>query len=217
MDQISLLSPLSSNDRSIPLRDQVPENADLLQNHRITGDYLVKPWMYDFRRKIMLFRWKTGFSSKNVAKLSLIEIPFFTSKSWVPSWSCGARWNGRENAPKAANELPRNNSPSGGAGVDTWCRPRVRYYCWTRQKIRHQVSSRRKQNIMSHTLFIVLVLVKIYCLLYLENYVKTRGLLQGCGSGSGLDPYSIGSVDPDPYSEFGSGSRRAKMTHKSRQ
>ncbi len=40
---------------------------------------------------------------------------------------------------------------------------------------------------------------------------------QGCGSGSGLDPYSIGSVDPDPYSESGSGSRRAKMTHKSRQ
>ncbi len=28
------------------------------------------------------------------------------------------------------------------------------------------------------------------------------------------DPYSIGSVDPEPYSE--SGSRRAKMTHKSR-
>jgi len=44
---------------------------------------------------------------------------------------------------------------------------------------------------------------------------------QGCGSGSGsvLDPYSIGSVDPDPYSEYGSGSgsRRAKMPHKSRQ
>jgi hypothetical protein len=43
---------------------------------------------------------------------------------------------------------------------------------------------------------------------------------QGCGSGSGLDPYSIGLVDPDPdpYSEFGSGSgsRRAKMTNKSR-
>jgi hypothetical protein len=37
------------------------------------------------------------------------------------------------------------------------------------------------------------------------------------GSGSVLDPYSIGSVDPDPYSESGSGSRRAKMTHKSRQ
>ncbi len=33
-------------------------------------------------------------------------------------------------------------------------------------------------------------------------------------SGSVLDPYSIGSVDPDPYSE--SGSRRAKVTHKSR-
>jgi hypothetical protein len=35
---------------------------------------------------------------------------------------------------------------------------------------------------------------------------------QGCGSG--LDPDSIGSVDPDP--ESGSRSRRAKMTHKSR-
>jgi hypothetical protein len=40
---------------------------------------------------------------------------------------------------------------------------------------------------------------------------------QGCESGSGLDPYSIGSVDPDPYSESGSGSRKAKMNHKSRQ
>jgi hypothetical protein len=41
---------------------------------------------------------------------------------------------------------------------------------------------------------------------------------QGFGSGSGLDPYSIGPVDPDPdpYSESGSGSRRAKMSHKSR-
>jgi hypothetical protein len=45
---------------------------------------------------------------------------------------------------------------------------------------------------------------------------------QSCGSGSGLDPDSIGSVDPDsirsvdPDSESGSGSRRAKMTHKSR-
>ncbi len=40
---------------------------------------------------------------------------------------------------------------------------------------------------------------------------------QGCGSGSGLDPYLIGSVDPDPDSESGSGSgsRRAKMIHKS--
>ncbi len=30
------------------------------------------------------------------------------------------------------------------------------------------------------------------------------------------DPDSTGSVDPDPYSESGSGSRRAKMTHKGR-
>ena len=37
---------------------------------------------------------------------------------------------------------------------------------------------------------------------------------QGCGSGSVLDLDAIGSVDPD--SESGSGSRRAKMTHKSR-
>ncbi len=41
---------------------------------------------------------------------------------------------------------------------------------------------------------------------------------QGCGSGPGsqLDPDSIGSVDPDPYSESGSGSSREKMAHKSR-
>ncbi len=39
---------------------------------------------------------------------------------------------------------------------------------------------------------------------------------QGFGSGSVLDPYSIGPVDPDPYSESGSRSRRAKMTHKRR-
>jgi hypothetical protein len=39
------------------------------------------------------------------------------------------------------------------------------------------------------------------------------GIKQGCGAGSGLDPDSIGSVDP----ESGSGSRRAKMTHKSRE
>jgi hypothetical protein len=44
--------------------------------------------------------------------------------------------------------------------------------------------------------------------------VYLRSINQGFGSGSGLDPYSIGPVDPDP--ESGSGSRRAKMTHKSR-
>ncbi len=43
---------------------------------------------------------------------------------------------------------------------------------------------------------------------------KIHSISQGCGSG--LDPDSIGSVDPDPDSESGSGSRRAKMTHKSR-
>ncbi len=37
---------------------------------------------------------------------------------------------------------------------------------------------------------------------------------QGCGSGSEMDPDSIGSVDPDPHLESGSGSRRAKITDK---
>jgi hypothetical protein len=49
--------------------------------------------------------------------------------------------------------------------------------------------------------------------LYYSFYVKEHICrIQGCGSGSILDPDSIRSVDP--YSE--SGSRRAKMTHKSR-
>jgi hypothetical protein len=39
---------------------------------------------------------------------------------------------------------------------------------------------------------------------------------QGSGSGSQLNPDSIGPVYPDSYSEYGSGSRRAKMTHKRR-
>ncbi len=46
----------------------------------------------------------------------------------------------------------------------------------------------------------------------------SQGCESGSVSGSGLDPDSIGSVDPDPdpYSKSGSGSRRAKITHKSR-
>jgi hypothetical protein len=53
-----------------------------------------------------------------------------------------------------------------------------------------------------------------------KNFKMSRMMLfwtllnQGCGSGSRseLDPDSIESMDPDPES----GSRRAKMTHKSR-
>jgi hypothetical protein len=62
--------------------------------------------------------------------------------------------------------------------------------------------------------------MKVYTFKYLKicSSVLNPTLLilvsQGCGSG--LDPDSIGSVDPDPDSETGSGSRRAKMTHKSR-
>ncbi len=50
------------------------------------------------------------------------------------------------------------------------------------------------------------------------NSKSNKKTLKLCGSGSvswsGLDPDSIGSLDPD--SESGSGYRRAKMTHKSR-
>jgi hypothetical protein len=48
-------------------------------------------------------------------------------------------------------------------------------------------------------------------------YLTRHDYFSQCfGSGSGLDPGSIRSVDLDPNSEsgFGSGSRRAKRTHK---
>jgi hypothetical protein len=49
-----------------------------------------------------------------------------------------------------------------------------------------------------------------------EYHALNQGCRSGSGSvsGSGLDPDSIESVDPDPDSE--SGYRRAKITHKSR-
>ncbi len=48
--------------------------------------------------------------------------------------------------------------------------------------------------------------------------VSDPGFNQVIGSGSvrSVDPDSVRSVDPDPFSESGSGSRRAKMTHKRR-
>jgi hypothetical protein len=49
-----------------------------------------------------------------------------------------------------------------------------------------------------------------------DDHGDQQGFGSKSGSRSGLDPDSIRSVDPDPYSESGSGSRRAKMTHKSR-
>jgi hypothetical protein len=54
--------------------------------------------------------------------------------------------------------------------------------------------------------------VEKYCM------CSVQGFGSGSVSGSRLDPYSIGPVDPDPYSETGSGSgsRRAKMTQKRR-
>jgi hypothetical protein len=44
-----------------------------------------------------------------------------------------------------------------------------------------------------------------------KGYMERGTGEQGFGSGSGLDPDSIGPVDPDPDSESGSGFRRAKM------
>jgi 20S proteasome alpha/beta subunit len=46
--------------------------------------------------------------------------------------------------------------------------------------------------------------------------VRQRGQVASSVLGSGLDPDSIRSVDPYPDSESRSGSRREKMTHKSR-
>jgi hypothetical protein len=47
-------------------------------------------------------------------------------------------------------------------------------------------------------------------------WVRLHSYLQCFGSGSGSDPDSSVDPYPDPNSEYGSGSRRAKMTHKSR-
>jgi hypothetical protein len=77
------------------------------------------------------------------------------------------------------------------------------------------------QKIFNLYSFIFLVsVIGVMIFNVLDTYKKKQG------SGSGLDPYSIGpvdpdpysigTVDPDPYSESGSGSRRAKMTYKSR-
>ncbi len=52
---------------------------------------------------------------------------------------------------------------------------------------------------------------------YNWNTIKCWNISQCFGSGSGLDPDSIRSVDPYPDSESGSGSRRVKMIHKSGQ
>ena len=84
---------------------------------------------------------------------------------------------------------------------------------------RNIVSSRKGDYYENLTPFWLDNIFKIYLTNYPESsYIPGTYwyIFQGCGSGSGLDPYSIGSVDPDPYSESGSGSRRAKMTHKSR-
>jgi hypothetical protein len=42
---------------------------------------------------------------------------------------------------------------------------------------------------------LILILVRLQKVEFLHKKIY---LMQGCGSGSVLDPYSIGSVDPDP-------------------
>jgi hypothetical protein len=49
-----------------------------------------------------------------------------------------------------------------------------------------------------------------------KNFIVTQKLPLLVTRVSDPDPDSIGSVDPDRYSESGSGSRRTKLTHKSR-
>jgi hypothetical protein len=44
-----------------------------------------------------------------------------------------------------------------------------------------------------------------------KSQATWKGVVIRAGFGSGLDPDSIRSVDPDPYSESESGSRRAKI------
>ncbi len=51
---------------------------------------------------------------------------------------------------------------------------------------------------------------------YTVSVSRNYPFKQGCGSGSELHPDAIGAEDLDLYSESGSGSRRAKMTRKSR-
>ncbi len=45
------------------------------------------------------------------------------------------------------------------------------------------------------------------------NFDHYTWFVNRVGSGSGLYSDSIKSVDPDPHSEYGSGSMRAKMTY----
>jgi hypothetical protein len=64
----------------------------------------------------------------------------------------------------------------------------------------------------------ILVIIRIMGTMVTNFDPEDHGDQQSFGSKSGLDPDSIRSVDPDPYLESGSGSgsRGAKMTHKSR-
>jgi hypothetical protein len=48
------------------------------------------------------------------------------------------------------------------------------------------------------------------------SYKPSQEIRAGFRVRTRLDPDSIMSVDPDPYSESGSGSRMAKITHKSK-
>jgi hypothetical protein len=78
------------------------------------------------------------------------------------------------------------------------CGPCPKHCCWL------------VQNVSSCALFLQTPCFSLYLGPVFSKLLPC--FFQGCGSG--LDPDSIGSVDPD--SESGSGSRRAKMTHKRR-
>ncbi len=66
---------------------------------------------------------------------------------------------------------------------------------------------------------LLLIITDIDPKLFRNRFLKGRTQTHVADPDPYLDPIgsdSIGSVDPDPDSESGSGHRRAKMTHKSR-
>jgi hypothetical protein len=53
--------------------------------------------------------------------------------------------------------------------------------------------------------------------LYFVKYCTISPFASLFSSVADPDPHRFGQLDPDPHWEYGSGSRRAKMTHKSKE
>jgi hypothetical protein len=63
--------------------------------------------------------------------------------------------------------------------------------------------------------FLYILASMLYCIVSVICY-SPHGSWQCCGSGSGMDPNSMESLDPYPDSHSGPGYRREKITHKHR-